>query len=511
MKRGISIYTRTLLTISAAILAVFLVLAIVYGTVYNISTSRQRQEELKRYAQELAYLTERRMDVSYTTFISSDITGYISFATRSTGAYIWVVNSGREIIYNTGIPVDTIGELEKNEEGVHADYNLPETACNDGRSVYCRRGSQTSFSSLLPSSSTWLVASAPIGSIGDLYTGEVLLLKRHTTDTFISWLVENNVHISFAVAYLVSLAIIIWLSRNITNPISALAKTANSVYLGDLTARVQLGRERATLTLPDDSDDTSAERLTREDDLTRLVRTFNTLISKFEARESEHSEFLGNVSHDLRTPVTSISGFIGGMLDGTIPEEKYSYYLSIINAEAERLERLINTLFEQADRRDSHELKQTVFDLNAWIHQVQVSFEPMLREKNIHLLLHPDESVKGDLKALGDVGQLTRVLNNIVSNAIRFAPRGGLVTISTEAEERFVRVIIEDNGPGIKPEDLPYVFDRFYKADKSRGQEGSGLGLYIARALINRHGQVIQAGVSSELGGAKIVFTIARP
>ena len=510
-RRGLSIYARTLLTISAAIFAVFLILALVYGTVYNVSTSNQRQEELRRYAQELAILTERRMDVAHTTFVAADITGYISFATRSTGAYIWVVNSENEIIYNTGIPADTIGKLERSGDGVQADFILPEVARNTGHVAYCHRGSQTGFYHLLPNPTIWLVASAPIGTRGDLYTGEVILLRRHSPDTFSAWLVDNNVHISFALAYIVSLAIIIWLSRNITNPISVLAKTADSVYRGDLTARVQLGKDRKTLTLPDHYNDRSAESIMHEDDLTRLVRTFNTLIAKFEMRENEHREFLGNVSHDLRTPVTSIAGFIEGMRDGTISQDKFEHYLDIIKAEADRLEELINTLFEQTDKMESQELKQTVFNLHEWINRVQISFEPMLRDKKIHLLLNLDKSVKGELKTIGDVGQLTRVFNNVVSNAIRFAPRGGLVTISTKAEERYVCVIVEDNGPGISEKDIPYVFDRFYKADKSRGQEGSGLGLYIARALINRHGQTIEAGTSAELGGAKITFTVARP
>ncbi len=512
MKRhGLSIYARTLLNISAAILAVFLILAVVYGTVYNVSSSSQRQEELRRYAQELAILTERYMDVSHTTFIVSDITGYIAFATRATGAFVWVVNSDHEIIYNTGMPADTIGKLERSEDGIRADFILPEVARNTGHVAYCHRGSRTGFYHLLPQPTSWLVASAPVGTRGDLYTGEIILLRRHSADSFSAWLVDHNVHISFALAYIVSLVIIIWLSRNITNPISALAKTANSVYRGDLTARVQLGKERKTLTLPDHYSERKAESLMREDDLTRLVRTFNTLIAKFEMRENEHREFLGNVSHDLRTPVTSISGFIEGMRDGTIPQDQFDHYLDIIKAEADRLEELINTLFEQTDSMESQELNQTVFNLDQWIRRVQVSFEPMLREKRIHLLLNLDESVKGELKTVGDVGQLTRVLNNVVSNAIRFAPQGGLVTISTKVEERYVFVMVEDNGPGICAKDIPFVFDRFYKADKSRGQEGSGLGLYIARALVNRHGQTIEAGVSEELGGAKISFTVARP
>lgn len=112
---------------------------------------------------------------------------------------------------------------------------------------------------------------------------------------------------------------------------------------------------------------------------------------------------------------------------------------------------------------------------------------------------------------MGDTGQLTRVLNNVIANAVRFTPEKGIIIVSTAVSERSIRVSVEDNGPGIAQEDLPRIFDRFYKADKSRHGEGSGLGLYIARALIQRHSQHIEAGQSAELGGARITFTVARP
>ena len=249
----------------------------------------------------------------------------------------------------------------------------------------------------------------------------------------------------------------------------------------------------------------------REDDLTRLVRTFNMLIAQFEEREQQHSEFLSNVSHDLRTPVTSIGGFIGGMRDGTIPAEKFDYYLDIIKVETNRLEGLINTLFDQTDQEGQTALKQEVFDLHSLIRQVKQSFEPMLTEKKIELETVFDHRFEEPVRAVGDTGQLTRVLNNVVANAVRFTPKKGIILISTEVGERSIRVAVEDNGPGIPEEDLPRIFDRFYKADKSRHGEGSGLGLYIARALIQRHSQQIEAGRSPDLGGARIQFTVARP
>ncbi len=509
MRPRLSIYTRTLLKISGAILVIFLVLGLVYGTVYNVSANLQRKEELKRNTIELSILTENRMDAAHITFTSTDITGHIAFAARSTAAFVWIVNANGEIIYHTGIPVDTMAQLERSEERSR-DPILPLTARNDSRAVYCEQGDKTGFASLLPDSAAWLVASSPVGSHGDLYTGEVILLKRQQTEGLASFLLEYNVPLAFSLAFFLSLLIIVWLSRDITRPISQLAKTANAVYAGDLSARVTLKGDKGTLTLDEDEEAGDPTR-SREDDLTRLVRTFNTLIAKFEEREKQHSEFLSNVSHDLRTPVTSIGGFIEGMRDGTIPPDRYPYYLDIIKAESSRLEGLVNDLFADAGQDDSTSLRQEVFDLYELICQIKQSFEPMLADKAMDLEVNFDYRYEAPLRAVGDVAQLRRVLNNIIANAIRYVPAHGLILVGVEVGERLITVTVDDSGPGIPAEDLPYIFDRFYKADKSRGGEGSGLGLYIARALIQRHGQQIEAGRSSHLGGARICFTVARP
>ncbi len=512
MRRRLSIYARTLLKISAAILVIFIVLATVYGAVYSISSDYQRKEELRRNAVELSNLTEDRMDAGHTTFTSTDITGHIAFAARSTGAFVWIVNAHGAIIYHTGIPADTIAQMERSGELPGGDPLLPTEARNSIRAVYCEAGNKTGFSSLLTDSAGWLIASSPLGVHGDLYTGEVILLKHQRPESLVSFLREHNVPISFSLAFLLSLAIIIWLSRDITRPISELAKTANSVYAGDLSARVTLRGDKRTLTLDEEeAEEEKAGGHPHEDDLTRLVRTFNTLIATFEEREQQHSEFLGNVSHDLRTPVTSIGGFVEGMRDGTIPKERYAYYLDIIKDETDRLKRLIDDLFEGKGLDDSKGLKQEVFDLYELVCQVKQSFEPMLFEKNIDLEINCDHRFDGPLRAVGDRGQLTRVLNNIIANAVRYTPQRGLILVSLEVGDRFISVSVDDNGPGIPAEDLPHIFDRFYKADKSRGGEGSGLGLYIARALIKRHGQEIEAARSTRLGGARISFTVARP
>ncbi|NMA18130.1 MAG: HAMP domain-containing histidine kinase [Clostridiaceae bacterium] len=513
MKPRLSIYARTILTISIAILAIFVVLALVYGSVYSISSNEQRREELRRNAVALSELSARRMDDQRLTFTSSDITGYLSFATRSTGAFVWVVNANGCIIYHTGMPSETMALLSR-EDGGTGDYQLPEETRNTVRAIYCQTADKTVFNPYLPNASSWLISSAPIDTYGDSYSGEVLLMKSYRPLSVVGFLLDNNVPLSFSIAYVLSLLIILWLSRNITHPISLLAKTANEVYQGNLSARVEIGRDKSAPMLDKleehDRREGETEPHMKEDDLTRLVRTFNTLIAQFEEREKLHSEFLSNVSHDLRTPATSIAGFVEGMRDGTIPPEQYEHSLNILKDETNRLQKLLNALFEQAHAMDEKALRKDVFDLHKWIESVAGSFEPMAREKNIHLILDPDDSSDSRARVLGDEEQLTRVLNNIVANAIRFAPKGGIVMIRTVIHSRSVEVLVIDNGPGFQKKDLDYVFDRFYKADKSRQSEGSGLGLYIARSIIRRHGETIEASNSDELGGAMIRFTLSR-
>lgn len=133
-----------------------------------------------------------------------------------------------------------------------------------------------------------------------------------------------------------------------------------------------------------------------------------------------------------------------------------------------------------------------------------------MKEKDLSLELQLSDGEGTGFNVIADEDAITRVLSNILTNAIRFAPQSGLVLVRSSLENRLVHVAVEDNGEGIGDEDIPYIFDRFYKAERSRSTEGSGLGLYIARTLIKRHGQMIKA-YRSDLGGAGIVFTLERP
>ncbi|MDD2426488.1 MAG: HAMP domain-containing sensor histidine kinase [Eubacteriales bacterium] len=504
MKWRLSIYGRTLVSISLAILIIFSVLAVVYTSISSATSKQLRLDDLERNANELADLTARHMQEGGRIFITAEVSGYWTYAARSTGAIVCIIDGNNHIVYDTGLPAYLVEQLEY--DVAERYFVLPNELTNRGRSNYSSAAEQTGLNEYLDDSSSWLVASSPLPSYTRVYTGEVLLLRHLRPDSFTALLQENSIPISFFISFLLSLIIIVLLSRRITEPISTLALTADKVYKGDLSARVKLGKEEQPLTLDDGDEDLARH----EDDLTLLVRTFNTLIAKFEEQERQQSDFLSSISHDLRTPITSIHGFIEAMRDGTIPPERYPHYLDIVKSETERLRQLIDTLFDQTLDGNINALNRSVFNINNLIIRIVNSLEPLLKGKNLTLELQLSDGEGTGYNVIADEDAITRVLSNILTNAIRFAPQSGLVLVRTSLENRLVHVAVEDNGEGISDEDIPYIFDRFYKAERSRSTEGSGLGLYIARTLIKRHGQLIKA-YHSDLGGAGIMFTLERP
>ena len=185
---------------------------------------------------------------------------------------------------------------------------------------------------------------------------------------------------------------------------------------------------------------------------------------------------------------TTIAGFIDGILDGTIPPEKQKQYLTIVSSEIKRLSRLVRSMLDLS-RIDSGELKihQIRFDLRETMFNTMISFEQLIEDKDIHVAgLDEMESVFVD----GDPDLLHQVVYNLVENAVKFVDKGGRISVALTEDEKRVTVKISNTGPGITPDDLPLIFDRFYKTDKSRSMDknGMGLGLYLVKTIIQLHG-----------------------
>lgn len=253
------------------------------------------------------------------------------------------------------------------------------------------------------------------------------------------------------------------------------------------------------------------ERITSNsnDEVGQLAQSFNNMVVALENLEEMRKGFIANVSHELRTPMTSIQGFVEGILDGTITNEKQSFYLKIVSDETRRLTRLINDLLDLA-KMEAGEMKINLrpANINEIIRRCIIKLESQFMKKSLNVEANFEDE---ELWVSIDIDSIERVLINLLHNAIKFTDENGKIEIETISSKNKVFVKIKDNGIGINEEELKYVFDRFYKIDKSRGKDktGTGLGLAIVKNILKEHKQEIS--VESKIKeGTQFTFSLEK-
>ena len=247
----------------------------------------------------------------------------------------------------------------------------------------------------------------------------------------------------------------------------------------------------------------------REDELGYLSASLGYMAETIARAEDDQKKFIANVSHDFRSPLTSMRGFLEAMLDGTIPPDRYEHYLKVVLGETERLTKLTNGLLTLNNLNTGGILLQrTDFDINAVIRSVGASFEQTCRDRRIRIQLVLTGRI---LYVNADLEKIQQVLYNLVDNAIKFSRPDSEITIDTTEKGDTVFVSVRDNGIGIPKEDQSLIWDRFYKTDLSRGKDkkGTGLGLSIVREIIRAHNENINL-VSTEGVGSTFTFTMRR-
>ena len=285
-----------------------------------------------------------------------------------------------------------------------------------------------------------------------------------------------------AVAYLIT--------NRIVKPLKKMTVAVKKFAKGDFSARVTVKNHN--------------------DEVAALGVAFNNMADSLESLEKMRNSFLANVSHDLRTPMTTISGFIDGINSGAIPPEKHEYYLGIISAEIHRLSRLVSQLLD-VSRLESGERKfnSTDFDIAEVARIILISFEQKIVDKRLDVEFDAEFDV---MYARADKDAIYQVLYNLCHNAIKFAREEGKLRIRiSRITDTKIKVAVYNQGQSLSEEDTKMVFDRFYKTDKSRGldKSGVGLGLYICKTIIDSHGETI--GVESVEGdGCEFWFTITE-
>jgi signal transduction histidine kinase len=257
--------------------------------------------------------------------------------------------------------------------------------------------------------------------------------------------------------------------------------------------------------------------LKSEDEIGQLTEAFNKMAATIDANIEEiknndrlRRDLIANISHDLRSPLASVQGYLETIM---IKEEKLSHkergeYLEIVHKNIQRLSRLVDDLLELS-KLDANQIKPKPenFSISELTQDVVLKFKPQAEKQ--HITIHSDLPT-GIPIVEGDIGMIERALSNLLDNALIYTPEKGTVTVELEDKEKRVSVKVSDNGKGIAPEDLPHVFDRFYRGDKSRSTEGTGLGLAITKKIIEAHQGKIE--VQSHLNrGTTFHFDIQKP
>ena len=246
-----------------------------------------------------------------------------------------------------------------------------------------------------------------------------------------------------------------------------------------------------------------------DNDLSYVARSLNYMADHLDKNNEYQLRFLANISHDFRSPLTSIKGFANAMRDGVIPPDLYPKYLGTISYEADRLEKLTHNLTVLNDLDvNRHKLNMEVFDINQVILQVLQSSEELGRQGSIRLTRRFENET---LMVRADEEKIQQVLYNLIDNAIKFSPSDSEVVVQTYCTKKKAFISVKDHGKGIAKDELAKIWDRFYKSDSSRGKDrkGSGLGLSIVRDIINAHNEKINV-ISTEGVGTEFLFTLPR-
>ena len=328
--------------------------------------------------------------------------------------------------------------------------------------------------------------SAPITGNYTTY-GYILIHKPLTTlETELNQIL-NIVYISGLILFALSLIILLVFTKTVYFPLRRITEGANEYASGHLEHRI---------------------KVETQDEMGYLAATLNYMSSELNKLEEYQRTFIANVSHDFRSPLTSIKGYLEAILDGTIPPEMQEKYLSRVISETERLNKLTQGMLTLDSLDSKGYLSRTNFDINRTIKDTAASFEGTCDAKDISFELTFSDSIQ---MVYADLGKIQQVLYNLIDNAIKFSHPGGTIYIQTSLRREKVFISVKDNGIGIPKESQKKIWDRFYKSDTSRGKDkkGTGLGLAIVKEIIQSHGENIDV-ISTEGVGTEFIFSLSR-
>lgn len=297
----------------------------------------------------------------------------------------------------------------------------------------------------------------------------------------------NLVYITAAIIFFLSLIILLVFTRTVYFPLKKITAGAMEYAAGNLEHSIQV---------------------TSGDEMGYLANTLNYMSDELDKLEEYQKSFIANVSHDFRSPLTSIKGYLEAMLDGTIPPELQEKYLRILISETNRLNKLTEGMLTLNSLDSKGFLSRSNFDINRVIKDTAAAFEGSCSARDIVL----DLTFSSDVQMVyADLGKIQQVLYNLIDNAIKFSADSSVIYIQSQVKYEKIFVSVKDTGVGIPKENQRKIFDRFYKSDTSRGRDkkGTGLGLAIVKEIIQAHGENIDV-VSTPGVGSEFIFTLPK-
>ena len=474
-------FTRIMAVVLAAILLLTAVL-----TGLGVMTLRSRQidtrlEELRKEAREIAYLASQSSGSSLSFFFGQDsaLTQYMNWKAAQVyddfGAYILIV--------------DRSGHVRNNLRSVYAEdpafvASLNGQELTRALAQVCS-GEEVDVRQEVDGNPTFTVG-VPFVQSGVVLGAVLIQTPAQVVEGNVAELIVPTLLVALA-ALLVAGGGIFLLVRRVMRPLRELTSASRAMSEGNFALRVQTASN-----MPE---------------IAELSGAFNTMADKLSTVETQRREFVANVSHELRSPITSISGFIEGMEDGTIPPEEHPKYLAIVRDETRRLTKLIGDLLALSRlERDDTALTQTDFDMCEMLRRVVIRRVSDLEKRRMELVC---DFADEPCMVHADADRIEQVVINLMDNAIKFTPEGGTITLSTASDRELCTVTVADNGIGVTPEDRPRVFDRFFTADRAHtAGKGTGLGLSICQRILEMHGQSIRLLDTQE--GAAFAFTLPR-
>ena len=294
-------------------------------------------------------------------------------------------------------------------------------------------------------------------------------------------------YITSAVLFGLSLIILLVFTQTVYLPLRKITVGANEYAAGNLDYRIDVKTH---------------------DEMGYLSDTLNYMSDELNKMEEYQKNFIANVSHDFRSPLTSIKGYLEAILDGTIPAEMYEKYLSRVISETERLHKLTESMLTLNSLDARGYLSRTNFDINRVIKDTAASFEGTCESKNVSFDLTFSDDIQ---MVFADLGKIQQVMYNLIDNAIKFSHHDSTIYIQASGRYEKIFVSVKDTGIGIPKDSLKKIWERFYKTDLSRGKDkkGTGLGLSIVKEIIQAHGENIDV-VSTEGVGTEFIFSLPR-